>query len=335
MRAQANETEGVVEFGSAFPADGEALELVKQSEGLLDDVAEYAHQALDVRGALAGDDRQDAPLAQFAPVGVGVVALVAEKCVGAASRAARTSGHRRDAVDRGEGLGDAVDVGRSGDDFEWGAVSVADQVVFAARLPPVDRRRTGVGSPFFVRMWEPSTHARDQSSSLAVLSPASRMRCNWSETPACCHCSSRRQQVCPEPNPSSSGRSCQAMSLWRTYRMPCRHSRSATCCGSGDFSGQGGSNGSISAHKPSSTIHGRALTPSRTAESSHRSRPTWALQQDRVTSSKPSSDPERFTPARLIAMTPNNDLFGSCCRAFLLVMNAIGPAVQRVRVVET
>ncbi len=30
-----------------------------------------------------------------------------------------------------------------------GAVSVADQVVFAARLPPVDRRRTGVGPPLF------------------------------------------------------------------------------------------------------------------------------------------------------------------------------------------
>jgi hypothetical protein len=34
-----------VEFGSAFPADGEAFELVEQGEGLLDDVAELA-QAL-------------------------------------------------------------------------------------------------------------------------------------------------------------------------------------------------------------------------------------------------------------------------------------------------
>ena len=45
------------------------------------------------------------------------------------------------------------------------------------------------------------------------------------------------------------------MSLCRTYRMPCRHSRSATGRGPGDFSGQGGSSGSISAHKSSSTIH--------------------------------------------------------------------------------
>ncbi|MDQ1032734.1 hypothetical protein QF035_010316 [Streptomyces umbrinus] len=59
----------------------------------------------------------------------------------------------------------------------------------------------------------------------------------------------------------------------------------ATGCGPADFSGQGGSSGSISAHMSSSTIHGRVLTSSRTEESSHRSRRTRALQQDQVTSS--------------------------------------------------
>lgn len=54
----------------------------------------------------------------------------------------------RDAVDEGEGLGDVIDIGRGGDDFEWGAASVADQVVFAACLLPVDWRRAGVGPPF-------------------------------------------------------------------------------------------------------------------------------------------------------------------------------------------
>lgn len=63
---------------------------------------------------------------------------------------------RRDPADQSERLGDVIDVRSSGDDFERGAASVADQVVFAARLPPVDRRRTGVGAPFSARMWEPS-----------------------------------------------------------------------------------------------------------------------------------------------------------------------------------
>lgn len=48
-----------MEFDTSFPADREVCELVEQGEGLLDDVAELA-QALDVRGALAGDHRLDA-----------------------------------------------------------------------------------------------------------------------------------------------------------------------------------------------------------------------------------------------------------------------------------
>jgi hypothetical protein len=61
MRLQEGD-ERAVEFGTAFPADGEALELVEECEGLLDDVAEFA-QAVDVRGTSAGDDGQDPALA--------------------------------------------------------------------------------------------------------------------------------------------------------------------------------------------------------------------------------------------------------------------------------
>ncbi|MFD7104148.1 hypothetical protein [Streptomyces celluloflavus] len=50
-----------MEFGAAFPADGQSIELVEQGEGLLDDVPERA-ESFDVRGALAGDDRQDPAL---------------------------------------------------------------------------------------------------------------------------------------------------------------------------------------------------------------------------------------------------------------------------------
>jgi hypothetical protein len=45
--------EGVVEFGSAFPTDGKAFELVEQGEGLLHGVTEFA-QALDVSGRPCG-----------------------------------------------------------------------------------------------------------------------------------------------------------------------------------------------------------------------------------------------------------------------------------------
>lgn len=56
-----------------------------------------------------------------------------------------------------EGLRDVID-GGGGDDFERSVASIADQVMFAARLPPVDRRRNGVRPPSS-RLWEPSTQA--------------------------------------------------------------------------------------------------------------------------------------------------------------------------------
>ncbi|MFE0573966.1 hypothetical protein ACFY91_06990 [Streptomyces albogriseolus] len=49
---------GIVEFGAAFPADGEAFELVEEGEGLLDDVAEHPHVVQDTqREAMSHMDR--------------------------------------------------------------------------------------------------------------------------------------------------------------------------------------------------------------------------------------------------------------------------------------
>ena len=58
-----------MEAEPSFPAGGEAIDLVEQGECLLDDGAELA-EILDVRAALAGDDRQDPALAQLAAIGV-------------------------------------------------------------------------------------------------------------------------------------------------------------------------------------------------------------------------------------------------------------------------
>ncbi|MEV5487874.1 hypothetical protein AB0L47_07675 [Streptomyces bobili] len=92
-----------MKFGSAFPADGAAFDVVEEGEGLLNDVAELA-QALAVRGALAGDDGQDLSFVQLAAVGVAVVALVAEEGFGPSVRSSGAAGDRRNAVDQVEGL---------------------------------------------------------------------------------------------------------------------------------------------------------------------------------------------------------------------------------------
>lgn len=64
------EDEGVVECGVAFPSRGEVYEPVEEVEGLLNNVAESA-RALIVESVFAGDDRQDVPFSQLAPVELG------------------------------------------------------------------------------------------------------------------------------------------------------------------------------------------------------------------------------------------------------------------------
>ena len=135
-----------MEFDASFSTHGEAFELVEQGEGLLDDVAELA-QVLDVRSALAGGHRHDPATPQLAPHGLRVVGLVTQDGLGPPPWPTGTSGDRRDAVDQDQGLGDVVDIGRGGDDVQQGAASVADQMAFAACLPPVDRRRTAWTAP--------------------------------------------------------------------------------------------------------------------------------------------------------------------------------------------
>lgn len=73
---------------------------------------------------------------QFQAYGLRVVCLVSQDGLGAPLRSSGPASDGRDAVDQIEGLDDVVDVRRGGDDFERGSASVADQVVFAARLPP-------------------------------------------------------------------------------------------------------------------------------------------------------------------------------------------------------
>jgi hypothetical protein len=68
-----------VELGSAFPADGEALEQVEENEDLLDDVAELPRPLMFE--APLREMRQNPPLAQLTLVRA-VVRFVRERAVG-------------------------------------------------------------------------------------------------------------------------------------------------------------------------------------------------------------------------------------------------------------
>ena len=90
---------------------------------------------------------------------------------------------------------------------------IDEEMVLRPWTAPIDRARARLGAPFFARIWLESTTARDHSISPAARSLDRSSTCSRSQTPARCHSSSRRQQVTPEPKPSSAADA--------TRRSPC------------------------------------------------------------------------------------------------------------------
>src|SRR5207247_5835780 len=118
-------------------------------------------------------------------------------------------------------LGDVVAVAAREREGERKPRAIDEEVVLGARAASVHRARARLGAPFFAGTWLESTIARDHSIPPAARRRASRSACSYSQTPARCHSSRRRQQVTPLPKPSSRGRCCQAIPVWSTNRIPC------------------------------------------------------------------------------------------------------------------
>lgn len=136
---------------ASFPAHREQTELMQEGEGLFYDVPQLA-QTLDPGGLGSRDDRFGAAFLARAAERGAAVGLVSQQCGEPAPRSAGPAGDGWVAVEQVEGAADVGDVGARGEYVDRGAVPVADQVVFAAGLAPVDRRRTCSGTPFFASM---------------------------------------------------------------------------------------------------------------------------------------------------------------------------------------
>lgn len=211
-----------------------------------------------MRDTAAGDHGFDAKRPHQAPVFVVVVTAVAKDAVGSLAWPSHQAGDGRNFLQQGRQLGHVVTAAAGQRDGERDALAVDDDVVFAARTCAVDRTGTAFGPRRAALTWEESITARDQSSFFATRSFLSSTWCSWSHTPASFHAARRRQHVMPEPKPSSCGRYSHWIPVCNTNRMPqsaCRsgtRGRPSACFGAGS-----GSNGSMSDHSSSDTIHGR------------------------------------------------------------------------------
>ena len=244
-------------LGAAFVADEQPLEVVKPGKGALNHPA-VAAEAGSVDGLSARDQRLDPTLAHEPSILVVVVAAISEHAVGTSPRPAGAAADCRYRVEQRDQLGDVVAVAARDRERERDPGRVDEEMLLGAGTASVDRARARFGAPFFACTWLESTIARDHSISSAARSRSSRSACNLSNTPARCHSSSRRQQVTPDPKPSSGGKCCHAIPVCSTNKIPCSASRSSSRLRPGyrkrrSFRGNSGSNNS---HSSSETIHG-------------------------------------------------------------------------------
>ena len=216
-----------MDVGAPLVADGQPAETVEPSQGAFDDPA-LAAQALTRLDACAGDARNDVALPQqIATKAVGVAFVGVEFDRAFAPPSVGLFG-RADGIDRLRQHRTLGDVGGGQHDRERDAGSVDHKMALRSRFAAIRRVRAGASAPLLAGVMAASTLARLQSIWSASPNRSSSVWRRRSQTPAACQSRSRRQQVMPEPQPSSWGSISHGMPDLRTKMIPVNTARSGT-----------------------------------------------------------------------------------------------------------
>jgi hypothetical protein len=214
---------------------------------------------------------------QLATMRFRIIAAITLNDLGSSSGPTSLASDRRNRFHQRQQLGHVVPIRLRDTDRKGNPLSFHDDVVFRAVFPAIRGVRPRFCPPNTALTEELSTTAREKS---ILLAPRSRARStSWifCHTPCSCHWRRYRQQLIPEPHPSSWGSISQGIPLRNTYRIPTRARRRSIGFRPGfrNLRGLGGgSNGSISFHKSSGTRSSTFIAPSqiRTIGSISRSR---------------------------------------------------------------
>jgi len=185
-------------------------------------------KSASVVGIAACDQWSNAALTQRFAVTVGVVSTIALDHLRPTTRPTALSTHPRNRIDQRKQLRDVVPIRAGQDHSERNAIRIRDRVVLRAVFTPICGIWADFLPPKMARTELLSTTARDQSIWLSAWRFDKSVACNRSHTPAFCQSRKRRQQVMPQPQPSSCGKSSQPMPVLSTNRMPVNAWRSDT-----------------------------------------------------------------------------------------------------------
>lgn len=156
-----------------------------------------------------------------------IVSSVSQHRSRTSNRPAYLACYRRNSLDQRQQLCNIVVVRPRQSHGQRNTVGIGHQMVFRTFFAAIRGVWACFRPPKIARTEAESTTAREKSIWSARRRWLSKTRWILSQTPAFCQSRRRRQQVIPEPQPISWGRSSHAIPVLRTKRMPFRTARSS------------------------------------------------------------------------------------------------------------
>jgi hypothetical protein len=239
---------------STLVADRQTPKAMQPGDGALDDPTGTAQPAA-VWSAALGELRGNPAPRQLVAVRLRIVGGVALHDPGFPPGSAGAPAHRGHGVHQRQQLGDVVPIGGRQRRDERNPVRVGENMMLRPGFAAIGRVRSSFFPPRTARSEALSTTARARSNWPRCRNSSSNTRCSRFHTPARCQRRRRRQQVVPEPHPSSWGNMFHGMPLRSTNKIPVSTARSGIGVRPAYRRLRGrrfGSSGSIRLHKSSS-----------------------------------------------------------------------------------
>jgi hypothetical protein len=179
-------------------------------------------QSASIFGPALGQQRNNSSATKLSPMWLRVIAPISKKAIWMLKRSADFACDRRNTVNQRQKLCDIVTVRAGQYHRKRDTIGIRYQMVFRPFFAAIRWVWAGFCPPKMARTDDESTIARQKSIWSACRNLLSSTLCIWSHTPAFCHSCSRRQQVIPQPQPISCGRSSQPIPVFNTNSIPVR-----------------------------------------------------------------------------------------------------------------
>jgi hypothetical protein len=187
----------------------------------------FYHPAIDAQSASIfvpsfSHQGDNSSAAKLSAMRLRIISPITKNAIGMLKRSADLACDCRNTVNQRQKLCDVVTVCTGQYRRKRDTIGVCYQMVFRPFLAAIRRIWACFCPPKTARTDDESTTAREKSIWSACRNLFSITRCILSHTPAFCHSCSRRQQVIPQPQPISCGRSSHPMPVFNTNNIPVR-----------------------------------------------------------------------------------------------------------------